>query len=117
MNKIKHILSETKSHLRRFFNPGRKKWLHCSVGGFLDLLPGFGCGFDFCRSFVFAFINAPAVIICKSKIYGLYHLPSEFIDMKLNDSQTEISHYVNYAGGKPQKLPLENIINFMIPDT
>jgi len=179
MNRIKHILSITKSYLRRSFKPGSKKWLHSSKGGFLDLLPGFGGNFDMLRSFVYACISALAVNIYIAKIYlyrnkparwnkkiivhkfpdsiakpvkrirtfsqipdkiascldlycysGVfinrsqknsqvrhYHLPSGFMDIKLNDCQTEISHYVNYTGGKPQKFPLENIINFMIPDT
>lgn len=47
---------------------------------------------------------------------GLYHLPSKYIDIKLNDSQTEIDHYVYNAGGKLQKFDKSNIIHFLIPD-
>lgn len=47
---------------------------------------------------------------------GLYHLPSKYIDIKLNDSQTEIDHYIYNAGGKLQKFDKANIIHFLIPD-
>lgn len=178
MDKFKNILSETKIFLNRIFNPGSKKWLQSGSGGFLDILPGYGGGYDVYRSFAYACINARAENICKAKIYlykdepgrrdreiiehpfldltakpnrrnqtfreilfkiavsldlygnsyvfiqrgkdgspaGLYHLPSKYIDIKLNDTQTEISHYVYNAGGKLQKFSKENIIHFLIPD-
>jgi HK97 family phage portal protein len=178
MGKFKEIIHRTKEIFGRIFSPGSKKWLQSGSGGFLDILPGYGGGFDVYKSFAYACINARAENICKAKIYlykdepgrrdkeiiahpfldliakpnrrnqtfreilfkiavsldlygnsyvfiqrgkdgspaGLYHLPSKYIDIKLNDSQTEISHYVYNAGGKLQKFEKNNIIHFLIPD-
>ena len=178
MGKFKQIINEAKNFVGRIFNPDGKKWLYNTPGGFLDVLPGYGLGFDVYKSFAYACVNARAENICKAKIYlykdtpgrqdkeiidhpflkliakpnrrnqtfreilfkiavsldlygdsyvfiqrgndgspiGLYHMPSKYIDIKLNDSQTEISHYVYNAGGKIQKFDKENIIHFLIPD-
>jgi len=178
MSKIRDFFEGTKNILGKVLNPERKKRFTGSSGGFIDILPGYGGGFDVYKSFAYACINARAENICKSKLYlyddkpgrhdseiishpflelinkpnkrnqtfreilfkiavsldlygnsyvfiqrtndgspaGLYHLPSKNIDIKLNDSQTEISHYIYNAGGKLQKFDKRNIIHFLIPD-